>query len=293
MTDNVNHPGHYGGEDNPYETIKVIESMGLGYAFCVGNALKYLMRAGKKGDAAEDLQKASWYAARAASNVETEEILADPGAMAAIAEVLGVRAPGLFSVTMPIYLGSTREAFVTVDITDPDITVQDVIDRARNLAFGKGYRFHCGELGDALWAEYDGDWQELNPEAKLTQTRAMGYFTHLRTVPNRDPLNFNPSPEEVELLREVTSQMGGGKYTITVRYLRTSPQDPNESKSCDVAVTGEETCGEIAEHAAVTIGHGEFGKYALKVPGAEFPVHPTTDLKYFAKPGDVFFLVEG
>lgn len=59
MTDAVNHPPHYGGGDNPYEAIKVIEAWGLG--FNLGNAVKYISRAGKKGDAAEDLRKAEFY----------------------------------------------------------------------------------------------------------------------------------------------------------------------------------------------------------------------------------------
>lgn len=55
----VDHPPHYGGADNPYEAIKVIEAWELG--FCLGNAVKYVARAGKKGDALEDLKKARWY----------------------------------------------------------------------------------------------------------------------------------------------------------------------------------------------------------------------------------------
>lgn len=57
----VDHPPHYGGEDNPYEAIKVIRAWGLG--FSLGNAVKYIARAGKK-DATklvEDLKKARWY----------------------------------------------------------------------------------------------------------------------------------------------------------------------------------------------------------------------------------------
>ena len=57
--DSVNHPSHYGGADNPYETIKVIEAWGLG--FHLGNAVKYISRAGKKGDARKDIEKARWY----------------------------------------------------------------------------------------------------------------------------------------------------------------------------------------------------------------------------------------
>jgi|TARA_R110000796_G_scaffold112692_3_gene224320 hypothetical protein len=55
----VDHPDHYGGEDNPYEAIKVIEEWGLG--FNLGNAVKYISRADKKGKKLEDLKKASWY----------------------------------------------------------------------------------------------------------------------------------------------------------------------------------------------------------------------------------------
>ena len=62
MTDNVNHPDHYGGVDNPYEAIKVIEAWGAD--FCIGNCLKYLCRAGAKGDEIEDLEKAAWYLQR-------------------------------------------------------------------------------------------------------------------------------------------------------------------------------------------------------------------------------------
>lgn len=57
--DPVNHPAHYGGANNPYEAIKVIEAWQLG--FCLGNAVKYISRAGKKGSAVEDLRKAAWY----------------------------------------------------------------------------------------------------------------------------------------------------------------------------------------------------------------------------------------
>lgn len=57
----VDHPAHYGGADNPYEAIKVIEAWDLG--FCLGNAVKYISRAGRKDPerTIEDLEKARWY----------------------------------------------------------------------------------------------------------------------------------------------------------------------------------------------------------------------------------------
>lgn len=56
----INHPSHYGG-DGIYETIKVIEAWKLNYT--LGNAVKYISRAGKKPGASylEDLKKAEWY----------------------------------------------------------------------------------------------------------------------------------------------------------------------------------------------------------------------------------------
>jgi hypothetical protein len=42
----VNHPQHYGGSENVYEAIKVIDAWDLGFA--LGNTVKYISRAGKK-----------------------------------------------------------------------------------------------------------------------------------------------------------------------------------------------------------------------------------------------------
>lgn len=58
MKESVNHPEHYGG-DTTYEAIKVIEAWELG--FCLGNAVKYICRAGKKDTPLLDLEKARWY----------------------------------------------------------------------------------------------------------------------------------------------------------------------------------------------------------------------------------------
>jgi TPR repeat protein len=80
--DEVKHPSHY--NQGPieadgtarFEVIKVIEDWGLG--FKLGNALKYILRAGHKGHPdsrrdkqREDLKKALWYLSRAAEKGET------------------------------------------------------------------------------------------------------------------------------------------------------------------------------------------------------------------------------
>lgn len=64
----VNHPQHYGGENNQYEAIKVIEAWELD--FCLGNAVKYISRAGKKDNIVQDLKKAKWYLERKIDQLE-------------------------------------------------------------------------------------------------------------------------------------------------------------------------------------------------------------------------------
>lgn len=68
MSEAVNHPAHYGGADNPYEAIKVIEAWELG--FNLGNTVKYISRAGKKDALLQDLRKARWYLDREIQNRE-------------------------------------------------------------------------------------------------------------------------------------------------------------------------------------------------------------------------------
>ena len=62
----INHPQHYGGNENPFEPIKVIEHYELN--FMLGNTIKYILRAGKKGNKIEDLEKALFYLKREIKN---------------------------------------------------------------------------------------------------------------------------------------------------------------------------------------------------------------------------------
>jgi hypothetical protein len=67
----VNHPSHYGGENNVYEAFKVIKAWQLD--FWLGNAVKYICRAGKKDDMVQDLKKAKWYIELKISFLENEK----------------------------------------------------------------------------------------------------------------------------------------------------------------------------------------------------------------------------
>lgn len=57
MTDNVNHPKHYTSHPSGVECIEVTKHMN----FNRGNAIKYIWRAGDKGNEIEDLKKSIWY----------------------------------------------------------------------------------------------------------------------------------------------------------------------------------------------------------------------------------------
>ena len=60
-TDPIN-PTHY--KANGMEAIDVMEAFGLTSNYYRSSALKYVLRAGKKGDDKEDLQKAIWFLQR-------------------------------------------------------------------------------------------------------------------------------------------------------------------------------------------------------------------------------------
>lgn len=64
----VDHPPHYAS--GPIECIDVIDQLGLGYR--LGNAMKYIWRAGRKGSRIEDLRKARWYLDREIAACEAE-----------------------------------------------------------------------------------------------------------------------------------------------------------------------------------------------------------------------------
>jgi hypothetical protein len=60
---NVFNPSHYGGKDNPFETIKVLEAWLTPdemIGFCKGQSIAYLSRHRQKGGL-EDLSKSLWY----------------------------------------------------------------------------------------------------------------------------------------------------------------------------------------------------------------------------------------
>jgi hypothetical protein len=69
----VDHPNHYKGQEGKIEAIDVIENYDLN--FSLGNAVKYILRAGFKPDSSyvEDLSKAVWYLNREIQRTKKDE----------------------------------------------------------------------------------------------------------------------------------------------------------------------------------------------------------------------------
>lgn len=78
MKSNVDHPEHYNSHPSGIECIEIARH----YPFNVGNAIKYLWRAGLKKDMSmddvekeiEDLEKAIWYITDRISQLENENL---------------------------------------------------------------------------------------------------------------------------------------------------------------------------------------------------------------------------
>jgi hypothetical protein len=68
MSESVHNPPHY--KSGGIEVIDVIEAFDLN--FRLANVVKYVLRAGRKGDALEDLEKAAWYLDREIDKLETQ-----------------------------------------------------------------------------------------------------------------------------------------------------------------------------------------------------------------------------
>lgn len=66
--DPVRHPAHYTQHPSGVECITITEHMN----FNKGNAVKYIWRAGEKGDEVQDLQKAVWYLEREIARLQSK-----------------------------------------------------------------------------------------------------------------------------------------------------------------------------------------------------------------------------
>lgn len=120
--DQINHPPHYnacGERDESgsvrHEPIKVIESWGHGWSFCVGCAVKYILRASHKGSERKDLEKARWYLMRCLFLSETSGIPIGEESLPVDVSVSWRLPPLLAEALSAIYEGRTEQAAALVE----------------------------------------------------------------------------------------------------------------------------------------------------------------------------------
>jgi hypothetical protein len=72
VKDPINHPEHYTSHRSGIEAIDITEHM----SFCLGNAVKYLLRRKLKGSEIQDLLKSAWYLERETVRLQAAEEVA-------------------------------------------------------------------------------------------------------------------------------------------------------------------------------------------------------------------------
>jgi hypothetical protein len=109
----VNHPKHYTSHASGIEVIEVTEHL----SFCLGNAVKYLLRCKLKGSERQDLAKASWYLVRETARLKAAKDVAlfwRPGT--AIRRLIDHEPPGpIKSALIRIADGNLTDAQFYVD----------------------------------------------------------------------------------------------------------------------------------------------------------------------------------
>lgn len=109
--DPVNHPAHY--TDGKIEVIDFIEDKHLG--FHLGNAVKYIARAGKKDPTkyTEDLRKAAWYLNREIESASVQPPASKPQGKPTLAEFERKRA--ILQSTLPLLCKAENPFFKSLE----------------------------------------------------------------------------------------------------------------------------------------------------------------------------------
>lgn len=137
--DNVNNPAHYQTESG-LEAIEVIEAF-FEDNYHLGNAFKYMARAGKKNDELEDIEKAIWYLERYKQTLGAEDVYGLTPKGQALAELIvaGYDVP-ITEKTVDVYIHEDNPSpFATLEpetgkwVTwyDDEFTTEELIEELK------------------------------------------------------------------------------------------------------------------------------------------------------------------
>ncbi len=270
--ESVNHPAHYGGADDPFEAIKVIEAWGLG--FNLGNAVKYLARAGKKWDRVDDLRKALFYIRREIGSfprlvgVDTEANL-----QAALKRIADLEAAALAHFDERPGMNQAPTRFVVVapgNFDGPTLkAISELVDQAN-----ESIRV-LSEDRDR-WIE---DHRVITRRADREGRRADDAERKIRTLEAATTVVIHESDLSVEKIAELVKIFNPastpgyrGKVEITPPDLSEDPEGVTDHAVISSGLTPEEAkaqgerCGKCPSYRATTCPHGIPG---LKIPMVE------------------------
>lgn len=205
MSDMVNHPDHY--EAGSLEVIDIIEEFGLD--FHRGNAVKYILRAGRKtDDFVEDLEKAIWYLNRFL-DTQVRYVITEKGKAVMELRNAGIEVPLVQNIAFKYNDGDIRtlqqDGYWTGEHGE-NLSTDAILYRVKN-----GY----GTIVDL--DELDKPEKSDEQQKAVEQIKSEGFF-----VPDGDELYYvNPRGTHWKLQRD-GKWYGPGTLSTedVIRYLR-------------------------------------------------------------------------
>lgn len=151
MGDPVAHPAHY--NQHEHEVIELAEQ----FDFCMGNVIKYILRAPFKGNKKQDLEKALWYLDRFVGSNLDEYVFDDLFENEEMRELITSFKSPLLVAILSEPAGAGRAALLNA-IKDAEIE-----DLKKQLEAEKAkYEREASEMFDRKKGLSDYDWEEIN-----------------------------------------------------------------------------------------------------------------------------------
>ena len=237
MKNQINHPEHYGGEDNPYEAIKVIESWDLD--FHLGNAVNHISQSSNKenNEQLEHLKKSLWFLERKIQVLENSNNLKDLKDLRETTFIIPVCIESDDRYTKNVskldflnslsnlkinhiveknsldYYHRTKQLNTMLNIVKTPVVVNYDIDVMLPIdSYVESQRLILNGIADFVYPYGDGEYQR---EISLSYKRE-----------NFD-VNFDISDIGDEFLKKITSKYGHCIFAKTKKYMECGGENEN------------------------------------------------------------------
>lgn len=165
--DKVNHPAHYNA--GKIEVIEFIEDQGLAYH--LGNAVKYIARAGKKDPVkvVEDLEKAIWYVKRQIEILKPNPLRPNQmGTKAATSGYISATpASDSDQVELPLDTANRVLAHLDSEVCDHKACMQLRGDHHRGAQYPDGFKLYCSPSKVGAYFKPSGNFINFKPSGNF------------------------------------------------------------------------------------------------------------------------------